>query len=747
MSGSTFRCPGLAWLAAFALLLSPLALAAEPEPNGQSERPRVGLVLSGGGAKGMAHVGVLRVLEEMRIPVDILVGTSAGSAVGALYASGMPVAEIEQRLIELDWLSSFRDDPGRVYKPVRRKQDDWRFPVVPGIGVRRDGLHVGGGLVAGQNLGFILNELTRNAALVEDFDRLPIPFRAVATDLETGEPVVIGQGNLSEAIRASMSIPGVYAPVRRQGRLLVDGGVANNLPVSVARDLGADVIIAVDITDSLLETDQLRGAFTVVGQLTTLMTRRNTDQQLALLSDRDVLIRPDLAGYTSADFYDAPVLFELGATAARDHGVELRPLAVEDPQWQAWVSRIRGGAVDNERIVRIEIEDSRRLASDFLRERIRQSTGEPLDRARLEADLKRIYGLGYYEIVSYSVARSPVEEGAVLTIRVQEKSWGPNYLAFGLNYEDNFDGETRFNIASSLRMTELNALGGEWQTGLQLGTEPWVRSQWYQPLDYGYERFLVLGGTYTRDTFSQFDGNGTRVAEVDVTSRQADLALGMELGGNAEIRLTYARGYATVDEQIGQPVAPEGSIHQGGLSLQLVHDSLDDTFFPRQGAFAGLRGRMEREGLGSDREFDALKGLLLGTESWRGLTLTGLVYGRAVTRGTPGIENAVRLGGFRRLSAYAPGEITGDNALMTAVYASQSFGGPLVPWFVGVGFEAGNAWPSLDAASWDSSVKSSSVFTGVDTFLGPVQLAAAYNNEDNWTAYLNIGFSFTQLFY
>lgn len=200
-----------------------------------AERPTIGLVLSGGGAKGMAHVGVLRVLEEMHIPVDVVVGTSAGSAVGALYASGMSVAEIEQRFINMDWLSSFRDDPGRVYKPVRRKQDERRFPVVPGLGIRADGLHVGGGIVAGQNLGFILNELTHSAALVEDFDKLAIPFRAVATDLATGEQVVIGDGSLAEAIRASMSIPGVYAPVERQGRLLVDGGIANNLPISVAR--------------------------------------------------------------------------------------------------------------------------------------------------------------------------------------------------------------------------------------------------------------------------------------------------------------------------------------------------------------------------------------------------------------------------------------------------------------------------------------------------------------------------------
>lgn len=693
----------------------------------------------------MAHVGVLRVLEEMNIPIDVVVGTSAGSAVAALYATGMSVADIERRFVEMDWLSSFQDDPGRVFKPVRRKSEEVRLPVTPGVGLRADGLHVGGGIIAGQNLGFILNELTRNAALVEDFDRLAIPFRAVATDLETGEPVVMGDGNLAEAIRASMSIPGVYAPVRRNGRLLVDGGVANNLPVSVARDMGAEVIIAVDITDSLLGTENLSDAFSVIGQLTTIMTRRNTEEQLALLGEKDVLIRPDMEGYGSADFYNALMLFELGASGAREHAVELRPLSVSRTDWTAYKAQMASGAYSAGPIARIEIKQGRALAPEFLRERIQQQTGVPLDVELLEADLKRIYGLGYYETVSYSLAPSP--EGTVLTVQVQEKSWGPNYLSFGLSYEGNFDGDTLFNLASGLRMTELNDLGAEWHTGVQLGTDPWVRTQWYQPLDYGYQRFLVVGGEYRSDTFSVYDGGTSPVAEVDVTFREVDIALGMELGGNAEVRLQYSRGHASVDQQVGQPVAGEDSVNQGGISLQLVHDSLDDSFFPRHGAFAGIRGRVEREELGSERHFDSVTGMVLGTDSWQGFNLTGLIYGEAVTGGEPGIENAVRLGGFRRLSAYAPGQITGDNALMSAVYASQSFGGPLVPWFAGAGFEVGNAWESFDQASWNNSVRSWNLFAGVDTFLGPVQVATAYNNRDNWTAYLNIGFSFTQLFY
>ncbi|WP_309044993.1 patatin-like phospholipase family protein [Marinobacter sediminicola] len=730
----------LTWL----ILVSPISLAAAASDTA-AERPRIGLVLSGGGAKGMAHVGVLRVLEEMKIPVDMVVGTSAGSAVGALYASGMPVSEIEHRFLEMDWLSSFRDDPGRVYKPVRRKQADWKYPLAPGLGVSLDGLHVGAGIIAGQNLGFILNELTNSVSLVEDFDRLPIPFRAVATDLETGEMVVLGSGNLATAIRASMSIPGVYAPVRLGDRLLVDGGIAANLPVSVARDMGADLIIAVDITDALLGPDELREAFSIFGQLTTIMTRRNTDEQLGMLDEKDILIRPDLEGHGAADFENAPVLFELGASAARMNAVELNHLAVSDEAWQLYALHMASATHGKHIVAGIEVRHERRLGREFLRERIRQPIGEPLDVEALEADLKRIYGLGYYEIVSYSQTPSP--DGILLLIEVQEKSWGPNYLSFGLSYEDNFDGDTHFNLASSLRVTELNVLGAEWQTGVQLGTEPFIRTQWYQPIDYGYERFLVAGVEYYQDTFGIYGSEGERVAELDVAFSQVDLGLGMELGGNAEIRFEYARGYATVDQQLGTTTAPEDAVHQGNLSLQLVHDSLDDAFFPQNGAFAGIRGRVERESLGSDRHFDSVTGMVLGTDSWNSFTLTGLLYAHTVTRGEPGIENAIRLGGFRRLSAYAPGQITGDSAAMGSVYASQSFGGPITPWFAGMGFETGNAWESLSDASWASSVRSWSAFAGLDTFLGPVQLATAYSNQDNWTVYLNIGFSFTQLFY
>ena len=567
----------------------------------------------------------------------------------------------------------------------------------------------------------------------------------MATDLETGEPVVIGSGNLSDAIRASMSIPGVYAPVSRDGKLLVDGGVANNLPVSVAQQWGADVIIAVDITDPLMNQDDLENAFTVVGQLTTLLTRRNTERQLERLSDRDVLIRPKLGELSSADFYQAAPFFELGATEARRHAVALNALALSGADWTAYRDRLARESMKPSVIRQIRIEGGDRLADDFIRSRISQAIGEPLDTERLERDLKRIYGLGYYETVSYSL--EPLADGgAGLLVRVRRKSWGPNYLSFGLSYEDNFETQTDFNVAASLRMTELNALGAEWNTGLQLGTQPWARTEWFQPLDYGYERFLTLGAEYRRETFNAFNGDGVRITEIDLTTSEADLSLGMELGVNNEIRLTYRRGYASVDEQVGAQVVPYRSIEKGNINLTLEHDSLSDAFLPETGWFAGLRGRLERQGLGSDRQFDAVRAMVVAAETWDSTTVTGLAFANAVTEGVAGIENSVVLGGFQRLSAFSRGEVAGEDAALAGLFVRQSFGGPIVPWFAGVGAEAGNAWSSLGEARWENLLYSWSAYAGVETVIGPVQLSTAYNNEDDWSAYLNIGFSFARLF-
>src|SRR5688572_310443 len=275
----------------------------QPPVGATATRPQIGLVLSGGGARGGAHIGVLKALEELRVPVDYVAGTSIGAVVGGFYVSGMSVADLEQLVESLEWEAAFLNVTPRQLKSFRRKRDDDSFLVNQKPGLNDGEFELPIGLVQGQVVDMIISRATLRASQVENFDQLAIPFRAVAGDLVTGEAVVLGSGSLARAIRASMSIPAALSPIEIDGRLLVDGGIAMNLPVDVARDMGADIVIAVDISSELLGRDTLRSVLDITSQLTNLLTRNGTLEQRAKLTPNDVLLVPTFGEeLTSTDF-------------------------------------------------------------------------------------------------------------------------------------------------------------------------------------------------------------------------------------------------------------------------------------------------------------------------------------------------------------------------------------------------------------------------------------------------------------
>ena len=265
--------------------------ATTPVPEKQ---PRIGLVLSGGGARGMAHVGVIQVLEEMKIPIHCVAGTSMGAIVGGLYAAGMSPAEMEKFVTSMEWNEAFKDKPPPSELSFRRKQEAADYLINFDLGYKDGKFAIPKGLLQGQNLNLILKSLLFHTETIDDFNKLNIPFRAVATDIETGDAVIMGKGDLVKAIRASMSIPGVFAPVEIDGKILVDGGVANNLPIDVARQMGADVVIAVDISTKLSTRKQLTSSVEITAQLTSIMIQRNTAEQIKTLGEEDILIQPEL---------------------------------------------------------------------------------------------------------------------------------------------------------------------------------------------------------------------------------------------------------------------------------------------------------------------------------------------------------------------------------------------------------------------------------------------------------------------
>src|SRR6266850_3678945 len=448
-------------------------------PPGEA-RGRFGLALSGGGARGLAHVGVLKVLEELRVPIDVIAGTSIGAVVGGLYASGMSPDEIAREMERVHWAALFDDRPPRPDLPYRRKQDDSSAFIDFELGLRSGRILLPRGLIAGQKLEFLFKSLTARAAFIDDFDRLPIPFRAVATDLADGSMVALSRGDLGEALRASMSLPGTLAPAEIDGRHLVDGGLVRNLPVDVARGMGADLVIAVDVTTPFDPVDSLKTVADVTRQVADMLTQDNVTGQAV---SADVLIRPDLAAVSATNFAAGAEALRRGEEATRAQADVLGRYSLPPDAFEARLREVRGArAALPTRIDSVRIEGARRVDRRVLERRIRTRPGTALDLGLLQADLSRLYGLGDFEKVDYRLSRT--DGGADLLIHAEEKPWGPNYLRFGLTFVNDLEGDSDFGVLARYTRTRMDALGAEWRSDVKIGRNRSLASEFHQPLDF-----------------------------------------------------------------------------------------------------------------------------------------------------------------------------------------------------------------------------------------------------------------------
>src|SRR5229473_727218 len=412
-------------------------------------RPRICLVLSGGGARGMAHIGVLKVLEDLKIPIDCIAGTSMGAIVGGLYASGMTAIDIDATMRSLDWQEAFRDAPPRRDLAFRRKQDDRNFLVRLPLGLKHAKILLPKGFIQGQKLQETLRQLTLPFSNSTDFDLLPTPFRAVATDLETGNAVVMDKGDLAIAMRASMSAPGVFAPVELNGRLLVDGGLAENLPVNVARAMHADILIVSDVSFPLQQRAALDSAISISNQMLAILVRKDSDRQRASLSPQDILIEPNLGSAPATDFASPSAVIARGENAAREAIAKLSAYAVGDNAYRDYSARraAREPGLPPIKFVRVD-EQSKRYEKTILAE-MQPLVGKPLDLDQVGKRITELYGLGNFETLDYSLVEQGQGAGEEtgLEVRARRKSWGPNYVRFGLNLEDDFQGNSRYNAA------------------------------------------------------------------------------------------------------------------------------------------------------------------------------------------------------------------------------------------------------------------------------------------------------------
>jgi NTE family protein len=739
------NCP---WV--YAAAPAPAAATAAP-PEAALVRPRICVVLSGGGARGMAHIGVLKVLEELKIPIDCIAGTSMGAVVGGLYASGMTAAQIDTTMRSVDWQEAFRDAPPRRDLAFRRKQDDQNFLVRLPLGLKHGKILLPKGFIQGQKLQETLRQLTLPFSNSTDFDLLPTPFRAVATDLVTGSAVLLDKGDLSIAMRASISAPGLFAPVETQGLLLVDGGLAENLPIDVARQMHADILIVSDVSYPLQSRAALDSALSISNQMLAILVRKDTDRQRATLSASDVLIEPNLGSASSTDFTAAVSTIGAGENAARNMLGRLEALRVGDTAYNDYLVRraAREPGLPAIKFVRVD-EQSKRYEKTIMAE-MQPLVGKPLDVDAVGKRVTELYGLGNFETLDYALVDQGqgADHESGIEIRARRKSWGPNYVRFGLDLEDNFQGNSRYNAAARFILTELDKLGGELVTDVQIGSDPKVASEFYQPLNATRTWFIAPSlRIEARDL--QLYANDREVADYRDREAEAAFDVGRTLGNWGEIRLGYHRTNGAATVRLGDPALVESQYNNGELFVKFSYDRLDNLHFPREGSQFSLQWDANRTDLGGDAAFDKVKADWLMARSLGRNTLLLWASAGSVVGGTikpTAVPDLFSLGGFFNLSGLAPSSLYGpDYAIARAIYFRKIGRGGEgffeFPAYVGMSLEMGNTWQTRGDMSFGSTRKDASLFLAFDTFLGPVYLGSGYDTAGHSAYYLFLGRTF-----
>ena len=706
------------------------------QARGDTDRPKIGLALSGGGARGGAHVGVLRALEEMNIPVDYIAGTSMGAIIGGLYASGYTADEIEQLLIETDWTKALTDKPARRDRTMRKKDLERQFLIPYRVGFNNGSLQLPLGAIEGQHLDQIFHKMLLPVVGITDFDALPIPYRAVATNLVTGEAVVLSSGSLANSLRASMSVPGVFAPVKIDDRLLVDGGMANNLPVNVVREMGADIVIAVDISTPLLTEEQLTSILSVTEQLTSILTRRTTEAQIALLGPGDVLLVPELGDFSSADFEGADEIIHLGYDAAQAASASLAELSLSAP-----ISIGRSGKLtEEEYVVRfVEIDNGSVLNDELIRSRIEVDLDQPLDLRMLDESVDRIYSLDVFESVTYDLVENDEGERGVV-VHASPRDWGPNYLQFGLELSSDFSEYSEFKLGAAYTRNALNSLGGELRMIGSIGRQDEISFDFYQPIDLKAKWFVQPEAYWRRQNFNLWFDD-VNIAEIQLAGWGAAFGIGRNLSTTDRLRLNYefARGEAKVIT--GDPgFILDDRLRVGELDLEFLHDGLDNTWFPTSGTLHRLLYRYAADELGASLDFQqaSADGVLALS---RGKNIFALNYeiGYSFDDKAP-FERWYRLGGLGRLSGLAPDQLSGRHVgFANLTYRRRINSLDLFKVYAGATLEAGNVWNFGNEMRFDDLRYSGSLFVGVDSPIGPVYFAVGHSDNGDNAVYFYVG--------
>ena len=712
------------------------------------DRPKIGLVLAGGGAAGVAHVGVIRELERMGIRPDCVVGTSMGAIIAGLYASGYSASELEEVVLRIDWTSILDDYSDRsTQHPLRR--DSRIDPFTAGsslpIGTDEQGFQVVGGLVDGVKLALLLRELTVKAQGITNFDKLPVPFRAIATDLETGEQVVMRSGDLALALRASMSIPALFPPVERKGRILVDGGVVNNFPTDVARELCADVIIGVNLPSDPPARRDLQSVPGAISQLINLMVDRQAKANESSLSEKDILILPKVNSIGMLEFEKAPTAADIGAQAV---------LAVSDKLLALRGQGMAGATPKSEpvdevsntiRYDALRIENRTRISNDIILSRLALDVPGQISPEDLNRKLLKLYGLNLFGSVNYRLEDE--ENHTELVVEASRPKTGYSEYQVAIGLQDDFAGQGEYVLGLGASFTQLNPLAGRVNLALALGSTLGASVDYEQPLNNLQTNYLVSSLSYSQTTVPAYTEDATRVADFKVYEGLAGISYlwvpqeFLTLGLSTSYRWNRVERFTGAVDLLSQAGLDED--WDGGVRVGAIfdYDTLDNTDLPHSGSQLSIHLNVD-----VDKGEENVGEVLID-----GLSVAS--YGRYSVAGFFTIDGEISpdgldphfLGGFQKLSGFSDNQLLGNIALIGGIRAYRNttsaklFGAES---FFGMSLEYGGVWNEWSEISAENAYLHGSIFTGIETLFGPIMLGVGVGENNEWAARFSLGSRF-----
>jgi len=730
-----------------------------------AERPKIGLVLSGGGARGGAHLGVIKMFEKHHIPIDMIVGTSMGAFIGGLYASGKGSLEIEELLTTTQWNQHISSNYNREDIPFRSKQFERDFPSKVKLGINsKNEIGFQTGLFSRQNMLSLLNSQNYDVRYINDFDNLLIPFRAVATDIKNGEEVILKNGALSEAIYASIAIPGGFQPITIDGKTLVDGGISSNLPLEVMRAMHPDIIIVVDISTPFDENVNVDSYIAVLSQLNNILMRKNVEETIVSMKQNEILVTPELGDITPLDADKYPKIIKIGEDSIEKiYSDRLGSLTINTDAYNKYLMKHRTSYRFAPPIIdKIIIDNQTDVSNELIYSYLHVSEGKSLNLLELQDDLMKLYNLTLFEDVSYKL--DFIDKETVLKIFLTP-SWNSNgILRFALGFEDDFNSNSNYILAVEYTMLSLNSYGGEWRTRGTIGKVKGISSEWYQPLNAMREYFIR--------PYLYYEDQKLRVAPnaLSIISQEKDNTLsldglekgaGVGVGYNINSSMQFEAGFrAEINEISGNLLVLDENLSTASYAhiksvtesryfyANLVIDSYDNAFFPTKGNYGKIAWKKEIKSIGGDLDYSRI-----GVENEYAYSLgSHTILPRfeyvSTYEGRVDISSLVTLGGFGRLSGYSKNTFAGNSlGLFTlnyrySIYKNAFFGSFSAPLYVGGMAEVGTTWKKNDTPFLDDLVFAGNIYLASDTILGPCYFAYGRSQGNHDKFYFSLGSSF-----